>query len=89
MKASNIVFGAILGCLKFIEMIVGAINNETVILAGITGESFLASARSVTKVFRRNLISGVLEGKYEKRLTFANSNRPYLFTHLFQVSSRG
>ncbi|KAI8581668.1 hypothetical protein K450DRAFT_230612 [Umbelopsis ramanniana AG] len=62
LKASNIVFGAILGCLKFIEMIVGAINNETIILAGITGESFLASARSVTKVFRRNLISGVLEG---------------------------
>ncbi|KAH8554289.1 plasma-membrane choline transporter-domain-containing protein [Umbelopsis sp. PMI_123] len=62
LKSSNIVFGAILGCLKFIEMIVGAINNETIILAGITGESFLASARSVTKVFRRNLISGVLEG---------------------------
>jgi hypothetical protein len=44
-------------------MIVGAINNETIILSGITGESFLASARSVTKIFRRNLISGVMEGK--------------------------
>lgn len=57
------VFGAILGCLRFVEIIVGAINNETIILSGITGESFLASARSVTKIFRRNLISGVMEGK--------------------------
>ncbi|CAO3677451.1 unnamed protein product [Umbelopsis vinacea] len=62
LKASNVVFGAILGCLRFVEMIVGAINNETIILSGITGESFLASARSVTKIFRRNLISGVMEG---------------------------
>jgi hypothetical protein len=73
-----------LGCLKFIEMIVGAINNETIILAGITGESFLASARSVTKVFRRNLISGVLEGKHLELLLATL----YRVTHiLLQVSS--
>ncbi|KAM3579876.1 hypothetical protein VKS41_007601 [Umbelopsis sp. WA50703] len=80
LKASNIIFGAILGCLKFIELIVGAINNDTIILSGITGESFLASARSVTKVFRRNMLSGVLEGLLTRMILNISSLMVSLFS---------
>jgi uncharacterized protein YacL len=79
------VFGAILGCLKFVEMIVGAINNETIILSGITGESFLASARSVTKVFRRNLISGVLEGTVDLKVGLLLTPIAHVVIHSFAL----
>ncbi|KAJ2958278.1 hypothetical protein NQZ79_g6126 [Umbelopsis isabellina] len=80
LKASNIIFGTIIGCLKFIEIIVGAINNDTIILSGITGESFLASARSVTKVFRRNMLSGVLEGLLTRMILNISSLMVSLFS---------
>ncbi|KAI9007488.1 plasma-membrane choline transporter-domain-containing protein [Phycomyces nitens] len=46
--------------LVYLEAIVSQINHYTISLAGITGESFCSSARSGTKMFRRNLLSGLL-----------------------------
>ncbi|KAL0083819.1 plasma-membrane choline transporter-domain-containing protein [Phycomyces blakesleeanus] len=46
--------------LAYLEAIVSQINHYTISLAGITGESFCSSARSGTKMFRRNLLSGLL-----------------------------
>ncbi|KAI8393976.1 plasma-membrane choline transporter-domain-containing protein [Radiomyces spectabilis] len=46
--------------LSFIEALVNQINHYTISFAGITSESFCSSARSGTKIFRRNLISGLL-----------------------------
>lgn len=44
----------------YLEGLVSQINHYTITLAGITGESFCSSAKSGTKMFRRNLLSGLL-----------------------------
>ncbi|ORY96407.1 plasma-membrane choline transporter-domain-containing protein [Syncephalastrum racemosum] len=44
----------------YLEGLVSQINHYTITLAGITGESFCSSATSGTKMFRRNLLSGLL-----------------------------
>ncbi|KAI8880532.1 hypothetical protein K501DRAFT_324963 [Backusella circina FSU 941] len=46
--------------LVFLESFVSTINNYTISLVGITGESFFSAAKSGTKMFRRNLLSGLL-----------------------------
>ncbi|KAI9277869.1 plasma-membrane choline transporter-domain-containing protein [Sporodiniella umbellata] len=52
----SVIVGYILG---FIEPLVSTVNNYTIGLSGISGESFFSSAKSTTKIFRRNLLSGV------------------------------
>ncbi|KAG1238653.1 hypothetical protein G6F68_000452 [Rhizopus microsporus] len=45
--------------LRLIDPIVSTVNHYTVGLAGITGENFFSAAKSATKIFRRNLLSGI------------------------------
>ncbi|KAI9365734.1 plasma-membrane choline transporter-domain-containing protein [Pilaira anomala] len=45
--------------LGYIDMLISTFNNYTISLAGITGESFFSAAKSATKIFRRNLLSGL------------------------------
>ncbi|KAI8994687.1 plasma-membrane choline transporter-domain-containing protein [Pilobolus umbonatus] len=45
--------------LGYIEALTSMFNNYTISLAGITGENFISAAKSATKIFRRNLISGL------------------------------
>lgn len=49
-------------CFQFLDGIIDQVNNYTIIYSGITGEGFWSSARSATKVFRRNLVTGLLSG---------------------------
>ncbi|ORX48223.1 hypothetical protein DM01DRAFT_1338689 [Hesseltinella vesiculosa] len=46
--------------LTYVEALISNINNYVIGLAGITGDSFCASAKAGTKIFRRNLISGLV-----------------------------
>jgi hypothetical protein len=48
--------------LRLIDPIISTVNHYTVGLAGITGENFFSAAKSATKIFRRNLLSGVFGG---------------------------
>ncbi|RUS20281.1 hypothetical protein BC938DRAFT_475589 [Jimgerdemannia flammicorona] len=50
-------------CIQCLEGIIDQVNNYTIIFAGITGEDFCSAARSATKTFRRNLVSGLLTGE--------------------------
>ncbi|CEP10848.1 hypothetical protein [Parasitella parasitica] len=45
--------------LRYIDAIVSTFSNYTISLAGITGESFCSAATSATKIFRRNLLTGL------------------------------
>ncbi|KAI7902769.1 plasma-membrane choline transporter-domain-containing protein [Cokeromyces recurvatus] len=45
--------------LRYIDILVSAFSNYTISLTGITGEGFFAAAQSATKIFRRNLLTGV------------------------------
>ncbi|KAG0793658.1 hypothetical protein G6F57_003569 [Rhizopus arrhizus] len=45
--------------LSYIEPFVNIVNHYTVALAGITSESFFSAANSSTKIFKRNLLSGI------------------------------
>ncbi|MBM6388040.1 MAG: hypothetical protein JSY10_29520 [Paenibacillus sp.] len=42
---------------------ISTFNNYTISLAGITGENFFSAAKSATKIFRRNLLTGLFGGK--------------------------
>ncbi|CAO3686991.1 unnamed protein product [Rhizopus stolonifer] len=44
--------------LRFLEPFISTVNHYTVGLSGITGENFFSAAKSATKIFRRNLLSG-------------------------------
>ncbi|CAO3631069.1 unnamed protein product [Cunninghamella blakesleeana] len=46
--------------IAYIESVINQINHYVIGLAGITGDGFCVSARSGTKIFRRNLISGLV-----------------------------
>ncbi|KAI8076795.1 plasma-membrane choline transporter-domain-containing protein [Halteromyces radiatus] len=46
--------------LAYIEAWINQINHYVIGLAGITGDGFCMAARSGTKIFRRNLISGLI-----------------------------
>ncbi|KAG0742895.1 hypothetical protein G6F57_002207 [Rhizopus arrhizus] len=48
--------------LSYIEPFVSIVNHYTIGLAGITGESFFSAANSATKIFKRNLLSGIFGG---------------------------
>ncbi|EPB91356.1 hypothetical protein HMPREF1544_01873 [Mucor circinelloides 1006PhL] len=53
-------FAAVLSfILRFIDALVSTFSNYTISLAGITGESFCSAATSATKIFRRNLLTGI------------------------------
>ncbi|KAI9478721.1 MAG: plasma-membrane choline transporter-domain-containing protein [Benjaminiella poitrasii] len=53
-------FANVLGfILKYIDILVSTFSNYTITLTGITGESFFTAAQSATKIFRRNLLTGV------------------------------
>ncbi|KAG2195451.1 hypothetical protein INT47_000416, partial [Mucor saturninus] len=45
--------------LGYIDAMISIFNNYTISLAGITGENFFSAAKSATKIFRRNLLSGL------------------------------
>ncbi|KAG1464469.1 hypothetical protein G6F55_001753 [Rhizopus delemar] len=45
--------------LSYIEPFINIVNHYTVALAGITSESFFSAANSSTKIFKRNLLSGI------------------------------
>lgn len=49
--------------LRYIDALVSTFSNYTISLAGITGESFCSAATSATKIFRRNLLTGLFGGK--------------------------
>lgn len=53
--------------LGYIDALISIFNNYTISLAGITGENFFSAAKSATKIFRRNLLSGLFGGKKEKK----------------------
>ncbi|WP_460806241.1 hypothetical protein, partial [Nocardiopsis aegyptia] len=48
--------------LSYIEPFINIVNHYTVALAGITSESFFSAANSSTKIFKRNLLSGIFGG---------------------------
>lgn len=53
-------FAAILSfLLRLIDGIVSTFSNYTISLSGITGENFCSAAASATKIFRRNLLTGL------------------------------
>lgn len=57
-------FAAVLSfVLRYIDALVSTFSNYTISLAGITGESFCSAATSATKIFRRNLLTGLFGGK--------------------------
>ncbi|KAI9254725.1 plasma-membrane choline transporter-domain-containing protein [Helicostylum pulchrum] len=45
--------------LGYIDAMISTFNNYTISLAGITGENFFSAAKSATKIFRRNLLTGL------------------------------
>lgn len=49
--------------LGYIDALISTFNNYTISLAGITGENFFSAAKSATKIFRRNLLTGLFGGK--------------------------
>lgn len=49
--------------LAYIDALISTLNNYTISLAGITGENFFSAAKSATKIFRRNLLTGLFGGK--------------------------
>ncbi|KAI9497188.1 plasma-membrane choline transporter-domain-containing protein [Zychaea mexicana] len=59
--------------LGYIEALINQINHYTISLAGITGESFYSSARSSTKIFRRNLLSGLVGDLLTKMILYIGS----------------
>ncbi|KAI7877036.1 hypothetical protein K492DRAFT_166411 [Lichtheimia hyalospora FSU 10163] len=59
--------------LSFIEGLISEINHYTIALAGITGEGFYVSAKSSSKMFRRNLLSGLLGDLMTKLILYVGS----------------
>lgn len=59
-RSGSGVLTAIGGIIAFIDGLIESINNYTLIYVGLTGEGFCTSARHATKVFRRNLMSGII-----------------------------
>ncbi|KAF7725951.1 hypothetical protein EC973_009188 [Apophysomyces ossiformis] len=59
--------------LGYVEALVSQINHYTISLAGITGEGFCSAARSGTKLFRRNLLSGLLGDLLTKLILYVGS----------------
>ncbi|OBZ87142.1 Choline transporter-like protein ctl1 [Choanephora cucurbitarum] len=45
--------------LSYIDAIISTFSNYTISLAAITGENFFSAANSATKIFRRNLLTGL------------------------------
>ncbi|KAI8987689.1 plasma-membrane choline transporter-domain-containing protein [Mycotypha africana] len=45
--------------LRFIQVLVSTFSNYTITLAGITGDGFFSAASTATKIFRRNLLTGL------------------------------
>jgi hypothetical protein len=57
---------SILNCLLTfltIDGIIDNLNNYTLVYVGIHGENFCSSAYMTTKLFRRNLVFGLVNGK--------------------------
>lgn len=59
-NGSSTVLTLVSGIVAFIDGLIESINNYTLIYVGLTGEGFCTSARNATKVFRRNLMSGIV-----------------------------
>ncbi|KAI7871222.1 plasma-membrane choline transporter-domain-containing protein [Spinellus fusiger] len=59
--------------LAYLEALVSQINHYTISLSGITGESFYGSARSGTRMFRRNLLSGLLGDLLTKLILYVGA----------------
>ncbi|CAG8472436.1 26676_t:CDS:10 [Dentiscutata erythropus] len=59
----NPVFYYAAACMSYIDGLIDVLNNYTLIYVGISGESFCSSAMFTTKLFRRNLIFGLVNGK--------------------------
>ncbi|KAG0232924.1 hypothetical protein BGW42_007833 [Actinomortierella wolfii] len=60
-------------CCRFIEGLVENFNNYTLIYVGITGESLFSAARSASKIFRRNLLWGLMSDFLTKLVLYINS----------------
>ncbi|CAG8468775.1 9943_t:CDS:2 [Gigaspora margarita] len=56
----NTVFYHAATCMSYIDGLIDVLNNYTLIYVGISGESFCSSAMFTTKLFRRNLIFGLV-----------------------------
>ncbi|CAO3590233.1 unnamed protein product [Absidia cylindrospora] len=83
--------------LGYIEALINQINHYVIGLAGITGDGFCLAAKSGTKIFRRNLISGLM-GDLITRLvlyvgalviSFASGLAAYIFAGHQLHSSHG
>ncbi|KAI7853320.1 plasma-membrane choline transporter-domain-containing protein [Circinella umbellata] len=72
-KQSWPLMGIVSLILGYIEGLISQINHYTISLAGITGESFYSSAKSSTKIFRRNLLSGLLGDLLTKTILYIGS----------------
>ncbi|KAF9164447.1 hypothetical protein DFQ26_001421 [Actinomortierella ambigua] len=66
-------FAFLVTCLRFIEVLVENFNNYTLIYVGITGESLFSAARSASKIFRRNLLWGLMSDLLTKLILNINS----------------
>ncbi|KAF9973081.1 hypothetical protein BGZ73_003723 [Actinomortierella ambigua] len=74
LKEHNIpVFIFLATCCRFIEGLVENFNNYTLIYVGITGESLFSAARSASKIFRRNLLWGLMSDFLTKLILNINS----------------
>ncbi|KAG9301429.1 hypothetical protein G9A89_018101 [Geosiphon pyriformis] len=60
-------------CLRCFEGIIDNLNNYTLIYAGISGESFCSSAYFTTKIFRRNLVFGLITDLITKFVLYVGS----------------
>lgn len=87
-------FAAVLSfILRYIDALVSTFSNYTISLAGITGESFCSAATSATKIFRRNLLTGLFGGKLKlselltlKHCYWPVKRRSFDATHLIHWS---
>ncbi|KAL1926296.1 hypothetical protein VTP01DRAFT_5993 [Rhizomucor pusillus] len=72
-KSSWPILPVITAILVYLESLVSQINHYTISLSGITGESFCESAKSGTKIFRRNLLSGLLGDLLTKLILYVGA----------------
>ncbi|RIB08825.1 plasma-membrane choline transporter-domain-containing protein [Gigaspora rosea] len=75
----NTVFYHAATCMSYIDGLIDVLNNYTLIYVGISGESFCSSAMFTTKLFRRNLIFGLVNDTVTKGILLISSITISLF----------
>ncbi|CAG8787393.1 11533_t:CDS:2, partial [Cetraspora pellucida] len=75
----NSIFYFITACFSCLDGIISVLNNYTMIYVGISGESFCSSAVFTTKLFRRNLVFGLVNDIITKSILFIGTIMIALF----------